>query len=308
MPTHFSLTRSGKEISSLLFEIEKCVLRRGVAAKIDFKKTEMIHVEACILLFSEVERFISCASISKPITIIDPVRRRPREVLKQIGLHNLTGDSSDVVPERPDVVFWKATRGFDQSGSALGPMVKYVAATVNQTATQKVVQSGIWKGVSEAVTNSVDHAYKFPRKDGFVRLQGSRWTMFTQIKDGLLTIAVCDSGCGYSESVPKTIPEHIIGSLSALFTSKLSADSQAILLAMEYGRTSTGQAERGKGSRDALRVLTEHKRGEMFIYSNCGSVRYKFNEASASPEYSAVSLDFYVSGTIIGWILPIEGN
>jgi hypothetical protein len=305
-PSHLNLTRYGKEVAIFVQGFVRCVLRRENPATLDLRDVEMIHLEACILLYSEIERVVANAKISKPITIIDPRRRRPREVLKQIGLHTITGDSSDVVPERRDVVFWKAVRGIDQSGTKLGPIIEYVATSVNESATKRIETSGIWKGVSEAVANTIDHAYKYPRTDGFCGT-GSKWTMFTQVKDGVLTVAVCDLGCGYSTSVERTITEAVRNRILGLFTSNsYSKDTQAILLAMEYGRTSTGKEERGKGSRDALRVLTEHKRGEMFVYSNCGHVKYKFNPATDAAEFKAIDLDFYVSGTIIGWVLPIE--
>ena len=157
------------------------VLVNKTPVKLDFRFTESFYPAGTILLFAEVDRVVSMSDLPKPITILDPRLRRPREVLKQIGIHEITGDRCDVVPEREDVVYWKATKGFDQSGQNLA-MLEVVAEKVNRAHAQQLELSGAWRGVSEAVANSVEHAYKLPRVDGFAGLPKTRWWMFTQLR------------------------------------------------------------------------------------------------------------------------------
>lgn len=256
------------------------------------------------MLFAEIDRIATLSELPKPITIIDPRQRRSREVLKQIGIHLITGDHCDIVPQRDDVVYWRATKGSDQSGDRLA-LLEAVAKHVNETHQNHVELSGIWRGVSEAVANSVEHAYKKPRADGFTGLAETRWWMFTQLRDGIFTVAVCDLGCGYRATINETIPEKFIASIASSFLGG-NRDAIAIDTAMQYGRSGTKQTERGKGSRDAISVVQTHGAGELIIVSNTGWMRYAFRDGQeCSRDTGELGID--LKGTIIWWKLPLKG-
>lgn len=304
-PPRFNLIRGDAvQVVKFLRAIATAVLRKNIAVTIDFRSTESFYPAGTILLFAEISRIVGLSPLPKPISIRDPVRRRPREVLKQIGIHALTGDRSDVVPEREDVVFWKAIQGKDQSGDTLGPILEYVADRVNKDHARQVEVAGIWRGLSEAVANTVEHAYAEDRGDGFPVFGEAKWWMFTQIRGANFSAAVCDLGCGYRASTRRTIPEEIRARLEALFFG-VNQDSAAIKIAMEYGRTSTDKANRGKGSRDALSVLNNHGRGELHILSKAGGVRYELGVDGKLREES-YPVDIDIKGTIIWWNLPLQ--
>lgn len=303
-PSKFDITRgSGVEVGKFLRALATTVLSMRKPVRIDFRLTESFYPAATILLYAEIDRLVSSSDLPKPITLLDPRLRRPREVLKQIGLHEITGDRCDVIPERQDVVYWKATKGLDQSGERLA-MLEVVAERANAAHSHQIELSGIWRGVSEAVSNSAEHAYKFARLDGFAGLSHTRWWMFTQLREGIFTVSVCDLGCGYQATIDQTIPE----SFSAMIKSKLgkgNRDAIAIATAMEYGRSGTKKTERGKGSRDAISVLEKHGAGELMIASNTGWMRYTFSggkEISQSQGELAIDL----KGTIVWWKLPLK--
>lgn len=303
-PNKFDVTRgSGQEVAKFLRALSTSVLSLRLRVRLDFRFTETFYPAATILLYAEVDRIVTLSDLSKPITIIDPRLKRPQEVLKQIGLYEMTGDRRDIVPERQDVVFWRATKGFDQSGEQLA-VLEVVADRVNKDHAKQVELSGIWRGVTEAVANSVEHAYKKPRPDGFAGLPNTRWWMFTQLRDGIFTVAVCDLGCGYRATINETIPELFI----AMIASKLGGgnrDAIAINTAMEYGRSGTKLTERGKGSRDAISVLETHGGGDLMIMSNTGWMRYSFlGGKETSRDQGDLGID--LKGTIIWWKLPLK--
>lgn len=304
-PPKFNLVRGdGVRVVKFLRAVAHAVLRRRIRVTLNFKDTESFHPAGTILLYAEINRIIGLSELSKPITIKDPFRRRPREVLKQIGIHALTGDVCNVVPQRDDVVFWKSVRGRDQSGDSIGPILEFVADRVNREHAQQVEISGIWPGVSEAVINSVEHAYTAPRNDGFRHFDDTKWWMFTQIRKRTFSAAVCDLGCGYRLSINKTIPEAFRATCSQWFLGE-NPDSQAIKIAMEYGRTSTNLTNRGKGSRDALSVLTKHGIGELFIMSKTGGVRFNLVRGG-KPVVENYDLGIDIKGTIVWWNLPLK--
>jgi hypothetical protein len=306
-PTRFNLTLgAGADVVKFLRAVAHTVLKMHKQVRLDFKRTDSFQVPGAILLFAEINRIVALSDLTKPITIIDPMYRRPREVLKQIEIHRLTGDSCDVVPTRDDVVFWKATRGATQSGEDLGPILEFVAERANKRHTRQVELSGIWRGVSEAVANVVDHAYSKPREDGFNGLDETKWWMFTQIRDQRFTAAVCDLGCGYRATINQNIPERFRTRIAEIFAGH-NRDSLAIQTAMEYGRSGTREGNRGKGSRDALSVLESHGNGQLYILSNTGWIQYHLNGGKQEKvEWGEIGID--IKGTIIWWNLPLRDD
>lgn len=304
-PKSFNLIRgAGLEIGKFLRAVAHAVLVDKQQVRLDFKNTEQFHVPGTILLFAELNRIISISKLSKPISIIDPYRRRPREVLKQIGIHGLTGDRCDIIPEREDVVYWKATKGDTQSGDKYGSLVEAIAERANRDHAKQLEVSGLWRSVNEAVANSVDHAYKKPRHDGFAGLPDTKWWMFSQIKDDVFTLAVCDLGCGYRRTINETIPEQFIATCASSFLAN-NRDALAIDTAMEYGRSGTNQSNRGKGSRDVLSLLQKHGDGELTVLSNSGWMRYEYkNSVEKNRGNGTVGID--IGGTIVWWKLPLK--
>ena len=304
-PPSFNLIRgAGVEVAKFLRAVSYRVLVDREKVTLNFKNTEQFAVPGTILLFAELDRIISLSQISKPITIVDPIRRRPREVLKQIGIHNLSGDRSDVIPVREDVVYWKATKGNSQSGDTYGSLVEAIAERANRDHAKQLEVSGLWRSVNEAVANSVDHAYKKPRHDGFSGLDQTKWWMFSQIKDGVFTLAVCDLGCGYRKTISETIPEKFIASISATFAGR-NRDALAIDTAMEYGRSGTKESNRGKGSRDVLSLLQKHGNGELVVLSNSGWMRYEYKNSKETNKNTG-ELNIDIGGTILWWKLPLK--
>lgn len=303
-PAEFNMIRGGGvQVVKFLRAIAQQVLVRGKPAKLDLRGTERFFVPGAILFFAELDRIIRLSPLPKPISIIDPRLRKPREVLKQIGFYELTQDSCDVVPSYDDVVFWQAAKGATQSGEQL-QLLEPVANKANAGHKKQVELGGIWRGVSEAVANTVDHAYLKPRDDGFSEHPDTKWWMFTHVRDTMFTAAVCDLGCGYRSTINRYIPEIIVAKYGELFRG-MNPDASAIQTAMEYGRSRTRQDNRGKGSRDALSILDGHGQGRLVILSNTAWVQYFFNNGKQT-KVEIMELGIDIKGTIIWWNLPLE--
>ena len=300
------LGTSGRELVKFLRACARTVLDLRQPVRLNFRFTQSMTAPAMIVLFAEVDRLVTMAEFPKPVTIVDPRLRRPREVLKQIGLYEVTGDRCDLVPERRDVVYWKATKGKDQSGDKLA-MLESIADQVNKDHASQLELSGVWRGVSEAVANSVEHAYKFPRQDAFQGLPETRWWMFTQVRDGVFTIAVCDLGCGYKATINQSVPEKFLIEVLATLGLGTNRDAAAVHAAMTYGRSGTKQSERGKGSRDAISVLAKHGNGDLTILSNTGWMKYEY-EAGKETSATSGDLGIDIRGTIVWWKLYLRNE
>jgi hypothetical protein len=305
VPWRFDLGgTTGLEVRAFLDRVCDAVTA-GDHVRLDFRDTKIMYPAATILLYAEIDRLISTSTLAKPITILAPKSRRVREVLKQIGFFDLTGDASATVPSRRDVVYWRQAKGKDQSGPNL-ELIEVVAERVKAEHGSNLILDSLWRGVTEAVANSVEHAYKHPRSDGFQGLAETKWWVFTQVKDGVFFVCVCDLGCGYQATIGETISEILRAEIASLFKGK-NRDAIAIETAMAFGRSSTGEGHRGLGSRDAMSVLERHRDGDLVVISNTGTVHYKY-VGGVLTNRSQTGLGFSVNGTILWWRLPLKGH
>jgi hypothetical protein len=277
----------------------------GKRAKLDFRRTEMMYPLALILLFAELDRLIAVAKHPRPFTIVHSRSVRIREVMKQIGLYDLTGAKSSTIPTRADVVFWRSAKGSDQSGDRIAMIKDVVAEAVKLEPGAELILASLWRGVSEAISNSVDHAHKVPREaDGFAGLPGTKWWLFTQVRNGSFIVLVCDLGCGYRATIGQTVGESFIARMQQAFAGE-NIDAIAIETAMEFGRSGTKEVNRGKGSRDAISVVEKHRAGQLMICSNTGVIHYNYREGKRQTSMRR-DLGFSINGTIVWWKLPLR--
>jgi hypothetical protein len=78
------------------------------------------------------------------------------------------------------------------------------------------------------------------------------------------------------------------------------------LAAMEYGRSSTGLHERGRGMKNAHAVINDHGEGDFYAISNKGCYTYRKSSPSTAGQSKTVKLRHSIHGTILGWRLPLE--
>ena len=295
---------TGKQVRAFLDSVCDSVAA-GNLVRLDFRDTKIMYPAATILLYAEIDRIVSTSKLAKPVTILSPKSRRVREVLTQIGFYELTGDATETVPSRQDVVYWRQAKGKDQSGPNL-QLIEVVAERVKAEHGSNLILDSLWRGVTEAVANSVEHAYKHPRLDGFQGLAETKWWVFTQVKDGVFFVCVCDLGCGYLATIGETISEKLRAEIASRFRGK-NRDAIAVETAMAFGRSSTGEGHRGLGSRDAISVLERHQEGDLMVISNTGTVHYRY-VGGVLTNRSQTGLGFSVNGTILWWRLPLKGQ
>jgi len=296
-----------RDLIKFIRAIQQRVILEGEATTLDFSGTQKIYGPGALLLYAELDRAIALSGHHKPITIKAPQLSTPRQVMKQLEFPALCGDTLDVVPDRDDVVYWRCTRGADQSGEVPGTLISRVADRANEFAASSLRAEDVWRGVSEAIINTTEHAYS-EETDRFSPHPSNRWWLLTNVKDGSFTAAVCDTGIGYKRTTLRTIPAEFRALARLIFKGE-NADTSAIRLAMEYGKSRTGLDERGKGSRDALSVLKRHGSGELAMISNKGQVYYKLEPGQEEPVVTTTNLPIDIRATLVWWHLPLsEGS
>lgn len=170
------------------------------------------------------------------------------------------------------------------------------------------LNSSIYTGITEAMTNSVNHGYVEPRKDGVSNTTSDRrWWMFSQELDGYLHVVMCDLGIGISRSLPRDdgATEGWQEALEKFLTffSRPKREAAMIKAALEIGKTRTNLPHRGKGLRQIVDAVKEAGQdAEVKIYSNCGAYSMR---PHAKLDGHLIQYKDSIMGTLIQWRVPV---
>lgn len=123
--------------------------------------------------------------------------------------------------------------------------------------------------------------------------------MFSQEKDGYLSVVFCDLGTG----IPQTLPRKHSGAWQQLirlskFKSRQPNDSEIIREATKLGASRTGDSHRGRGLNQIANTVTNEFRGTLTIYSNAGC--YSVGSGEKLHEHKTS-----IMGTLIAWRIPL---
>ena len=282
------------EICAFLDELRQACHTSDKVVVIDFRRTKKVFAGAMLLFYSELARLKALYPHAQWSCL--PSRDGTvSQVLKFLGIYEMLGYESAVIPARQDVVTWRHTSDTLVDGQKSGQLLEmYKGLTLDET-------RHMFRGVAEATTNVVHHAYIAARKDGLHCPDEKRWWMFCRESDDNLYVAVCDLGVG----IPGSLPVRFDGELIAKFLSDLggkSHDGKMIQAAIEIARTRTDRSGRGKGLGDLKRVVDEVPGTRLYIFSNRGLVEYWGGKETVR------NFTHSILGTMIVWILPLKGK
>lgn len=253
---------------------------------LSFDKTRTLWPCGTLLFVAKLDillaRYAGRISCNYPI---DPV---VHELFEHIGVLRLLGNSSQVSVNADNVKDWYLVKGNDTDTSGFTQLF-----TQYQSEMPFGVSQGLYEGMSEAVTNVVQHAYE----GKLVPDSRKGWWVFAQQKDDRLVVVVCDLGIGIPKSLNRKFPETVRASL----VHRKRKDSWFLALALKEGRTRTELLNRGKGLQDMLSFVKSADVGMFSIYSLAGSFIYG-REGDVQRKYD---FQIPVPGTIVQWSVPL---
>lgn len=306
-PSHFILLsmkshQNGTDVNAYFQFLADLRAVKSGRLVIDMSGVRRMVVDAALLFKAELSRLTQLRGIQ--IVAIPPVSLRTQQVLKQTGIDRLLNLSIELEPNREDVIHWRIAEGprADVDPTSLGPMMEDIEE-VTGLATHPVYQ-----GIIESIGNCAEHAYKDHPDVTWQMPENPSWWVFQQVKDGVLMVVVCDLGIGVNRALPLTLAdEHgLYQKLMHVVRRTKGEDARALLAAMEYGRSSTGLQQRGKGMKNAHAVINDHGEGDFYAMSNKGCYIYVKTSPSAEGQHRTVKLRHSIHGTILGWRLPLE--
>ena len=277
-----------------LRELRNVALQGGNGVIVDFSQTVRIYPAGGLLLVAELDRIkklvpngalLSCKGATQDSL--------PDQVLTQIGVYKALGYSTGASPSDQTVVHWRTATGLKAAGEEAGPLLENCDGEL-----APALRTSLYRGITEAMTNAVQHAYLGPRRDGSNCHGEKRWWLFSQQRDGVLYVVFCDLGIGIPASLP--IVNTGVKKILAGFARNRS-DVEAIRLATELGKTSTAQPNRGKGLPEILDAARKSAQGACVIYSNRGQFGFDPGGTEVEKQYSDSIL-----GTLIEWRVPIS--
>lgn len=272
---------------------------------LDFTRTEKLNAPGTLLFVAEVDRAIRLARSERRIRLRLPPEdcgagsRIVRQVLHQIGLLELLGhDASHLDDGEYDesVKHWHFATG-TTLGDTPGEMLD-----AHEGKIADALMEGVWKGVSEALTNSRHHAYLARRNDGCEDFNEKRWWMFSQERDGELTLVVCDLGIGIRRSLPIKWTRPLVGKVLQIIRGE--GDLGSIRAALVIGQTRTDEENRGKGLPQIWNEVRAARVGSVGIYSGRAALSY-WSDPDAE---KGLEFDNDILGTLITWTYPLEPN
>jgi hypothetical protein len=252
-----------------------------------------MYAEGTLLFVAELRRLVRETEGKVSITCEVPRNNKIAQVLKQIGIFDLLGTRCDIEPIDSDVVSWRYAHGHrvdgEQYENVLGAYDGQIAESLSKE---------LYKGMTEAMTNVVNHAYISPRQDGLPPQQTPEWWMFSREHDGALAVVFCDLGAGIPATLPAKKP-NLWQSIQRLAT---TFDSDVIGYAIQDSISRTGATHRGKGLGQIVRAVDAIKGSEVQILSNRGGYRRR-NGKTALFRYRDS-----IMGTLIFWRIPLRSE
>lgn len=279
-----------------LTDLRSQTRREGVGVTIDLSEVVEIRPTGALLVLAEMDR----ASAGQPANSIRIIRCRNRivdAVMCHIGIYS-TFENPSPEADRDDVKHWRMASGVASEGAKGGAMLEGYEGRLADGLT-----GDLYAGITEAMTNTVHHAYESNTGQGLRRFIGKRWWALSQEFGGRLTVAVCDLGIGIPRSLPRssTFSQPLVRSVWRGLGLD-NSDASAIKVALELGRTSTGREGRGRGLSEIVEAANLSAEGGVIILSNRGVFVDGFGKSYATDDTHSIR------GTLVVWSVRIAND
>ncbi len=308
-PSHFMLMskkhhQQGDQVHNFFNFLMKLRLINPGPLVIDMTAVRHMVADAALLFKAELSRLIQVGGVS--VEAKPPVSVRIQQVLKQTGINKLLNLAIDLSPDREDVVHWHVAEGPRQHVDpvSLEPIMADIEGVTG------MASHPVYQGIIESMGNCVEHAYKQHPDVTRAMPANPGWWVFQQVKDGTLSVYVCDLGIGVNRALPLTLSNEqgLLKKLLYVARRVKGEDCRSLIAAMEYGRTASGHHFRGKGMRNAHAVIDDLGAGDFYAISNRGCYIYRRTLGSISGTSRTHKLHQSINGTILGWVVPLNGT
>ncbi|MFL1552563.1 hypothetical protein ACI77I_26365 [Pseudomonas sp. D47] len=300
-PSYFSLNGpERKKLVSFIKDIRDSIVSGSRAIFIDFRQTQKFIADGTLLFYAEMDRLLDHHP-TLTIRCMQPFNKKASQVLQQIGFYKRIGKTvKESVCDHDDVISWRVARGQGAVGEQYDKILGHYDGIITEA-----LQSELYTGLTEAMTNAHHHAYISQRGDGIRSSPSYKpWWMFSQEKAGMLTVVFCDLGVGIPGSLPHSSDEgwKRWWAVMRRLGMHTRGDANVIRGAIRHSRTRTQLHNRGKGLIQIVETIGAVDDGQAILQSNRGWYRIHARKET---------IDDYklsIMGTIIFWQMPLEAR
>lgn len=298
-PRSFSLSSASTRNNTITF-INSIweIIRSGKIASINFRETSELLPCGTILVAANIFKALRKYP-GRVIAFQYPENEVVEQMLQHIELLQCLGLGARKTIDHDMVVNWNF---YQKPYGAFEDDFESFSNSIDRYLNQD--ESELLTGISEAVSNTQDHAYQI---DATMR----PWWLFSSVKDNLLSVAVCDLGVGIASSLPKNVKEKFNISMREFFeTLQMTSskkESTMIKAALEFRRSrmnTNGSTHRGKGLSQMLSVANEVPESTFIVHSNKGMYAYRNRGENADRNFSDFKSS--ISGTVVLWSVPLK--
>lgn len=190
------------------------------------------------------------------------------------------------------MIYWRHVHGQRVEGSKYEDVLAEFDGSISESISER-----LFTGITEAMTNVINHAYRFPREDGLTS-STSDWWMFSQEKDGILTVVFCDLGAG----IPRTLKYKRPNLWKRIVKNRDIGDAGVIGHALIDSVSRTKQTHRGKGLGQIIGLIDAVDGGQVRILSNRGVLQRQGGRTTTRNYRDSIM------GTIINWQIPLQSK
>ena len=180
-----------------------------------------------------------------------------------------------------------------------GDLAKQLRIEVEELVGQRIKRHFLFEGLSEAITNVGQHAYR-----DVADYRRKQWWLSASFnaESRHLCVTFYDQGDGIPHTLPRSRWFEVI---QDVFNSW--PDSRKIQAATDIGRSSSGLDERGKGLQDLVEFARAHAAGRLSIYSLRGMYLQSFTNDGTKVAQDCERRDFEnsIGGTLIEWSVTL---
>ncbi len=302
------LGKYGPATFDFIAKIKSTAAKHG-RVKLGLQQLKKINADAMVLLQAEVTALLHN---NVGVTVIKPKTARERAVLSHTGFFALLGTTSKIKTEIYESVYrWQVECGNKGiEGERISNMLESSLAFAQEVLIDDTLLFKIKTGISEAVSNTMLHAYIDERNGGFSLDTGQlKWWAFACFnkEDKSFTLISIDLGIGMARSIDEVYDDYRRKQQLkswAWLRDKISGkkDHEIIRLLAESNDnlSSTKETYRGLGLQtDIIGLSKNYPNIDIAIYSNKGYYS-TFNDKTTSKE-----LADNVNGTIVAWTIKL---
>ena len=290
----FSSFKSRMELVRFLNKIYRTTIKNNQKISINFSNSKNAESFGFISILSTIDRIQTIKGTSFVIGN-EPLDDTASQVFHQIGLSKMLSLPNSRKVTHENVVYWKHVKGTRIEVDNAGLIIVDI---INKFNIGDETSMTLYNGVTEAITNTVMHAYKNKVDDNNLHHK-DKWWMFTGVKDGELVVVLCDLGIGIPASLREKHPSLVKKFFSYFHEHN---DGELIRIAIEEGKSSSGESHRGLGMTEMKKFNKSIGKGELCIMSGNGGYWF-FGDKD---EEKTRNLIVPIVGTIVGWKVPVD--